>query len=105
MEDYKIDYLERIKTLLDKQDVAGLDKFMLKIKARIEGDQSFNELKAEIETKNYDMALAITEELIYDNTNEDLEVDDMGGDDGEEDEFGYSSSGGGSEHNEDEGYY
>lgn len=106
MEDFKIDYVERIKSLLEKEDYATVSKFILKIKPKIEGDQLFNELLAEIESKNYDMAIAVAEELIYDNNNEDLEVNDYGSDDGDDDEYGYSGGGGSSsETSEDESYY
>lgn len=96
MEDYKIDYVERIKSLLEKEDYTTLSKFMTKIKPKIEGDQHFNELTAEIDNKNYEMAIAVAEELIYENTNEDLEVDDYGsGDsDSEDDDYGFGGGGG-----------
>ncbi len=68
MDDLKLDYLERIKTLLEKDDVSNLTKYIARIKKSVENDPNFEEIIAEIDNKNYDLALNITEEVLYENS-------------------------------------
>ena len=68
MDDIKLDYLERLKSLLEKEDISILNKYILKIKKNVENDHNFEEVFSEIDKKNYDLALNIVEELIYENS-------------------------------------
>jgi len=68
MDDIKLDYLERMKSLLDKDDIANLNKYIARIKKKVEGDPIFQEIFAEVENKNYDLAFNIIEESIFENS-------------------------------------
>ena len=103
MDDFKIDYVERIKSLLEKEDEPALTKYIAKISKNIENDEEFNDLITEINKKNFPMALAITEEIIYEHNTETFSYGYDEDDD--EDEAGFSGDVGYTETNEEESYY
>ena len=68
MDDIKLDYLERMKALLVKDDITSLTKYIARIKKKVDNDPTFQEIFAEMENKNYDLATNIIEEAIYENS-------------------------------------
>ena len=41
MDDIKLDYLERMKALLEKDDIPNLNKFIVRIKPKVDNDPTF----------------------------------------------------------------
>jgi hypothetical protein len=69
MDQKKLEKLENIKNYLENDDIAGLNKYVERIKPAIKEDEDFLEIFDELKNKNYDQALFLTEEFIF-------EVDD-----------------------------
>jgi hypothetical protein len=66
MDQKKLEKLENIKNYLENDDVAGLSKYIDRIKPTVKNDEDFQEIFEELTNKNYDQALFITEDIILD---------------------------------------
>lgn len=66
MESKMLEKLENIKNFLENDDITGLTKYIDKFKPNVKNDEDFQDIIAEIKDKNYDQALFLTEEFIYD---------------------------------------
>jgi hypothetical protein len=75
MDQKKLEKLENIKNYLENDDIAGLNKYVERIKPTIKNDEDFLEIFEELKNKNYDQALFITEDIILDTDDNDF-VDD-----------------------------
>ena len=71
----KLEKLENIKNYLENDDIAGLNKYVERIKPAVKNDEDFLEIFEELKNKNYDQALFITEDIILDTDDEDFEDD------------------------------
>jgi hypothetical protein len=69
MDQKKLEKLENIKNYLENDDIAGLNKYIDRIKPGVKDDEDFQDIFEEFKNKNYDQALFLTEEYI-------LETDD-----------------------------
>jgi hypothetical protein len=86
MDQKKLEKLENIKNYLENDDINGLNKYVERIRPNVKEDEDFQDIFEELKNKNYDQALFLTEEIIYDtDTGEDnygdefnkLELDDF----------------------------
>jgi hypothetical protein len=86
MDQKKLEKLENIKNYLENDDINGLNKYVERIRPNVKDDEDFQDIFEELKNKNYDQALFLTEEIIYDtDTGEDnygddfekLEIDDF----------------------------
>lgn len=96
----KLEKLENIKNFLENDDIGALNRYIEKIKPLIKDDEDFEEIFQELKGKNYDQALLITEDIIFelkgqsrDSDDEFEDVSDFEEDDdfiynGKEDDFG-----------------
>jgi len=75
MDQKKLEKLENIKNYLENDDIAGLNKYVERIKPTVKSDEDFLEIFEELKNKNYDQALFITEDIILDTDDHDF-VDD-----------------------------
>ena len=66
MDQKKLEKLENIKNYLENDDIAGLTKYIDRIKPLVKDDEDFLEIFEEFKNKNYDQALFLTEEIILD---------------------------------------
>ncbi len=66
MDPKKLEKLENIKNFFENDDITGLTKYIDKFKPNVKNDEDFQDIFAEIKNKNYDQALFLTEEFIYD---------------------------------------
>jgi hypothetical protein len=76
MDQKKLEKLENIKNYLENDDITGLNKYIERIKPTVKDDEDFLEIFEEFKNKNYDQALFLTEEIIYDVDDADF-VDDF----------------------------
>jgi hypothetical protein len=76
MDQKKLEKLENIKNYLENDDVAGLNKYVERIKPNVKTDEDFLEIFEELKNKNYDQALFITEDIIHDTDEGDNYEDD-----------------------------
>lgn len=72
MDQKKLEKLENIKNYLENDDISGLNKYIERIKPMVKDDEDFQEIFEELKGKNYDQALFLAEEFIYE-TDEDSE--------------------------------
>lgn len=72
MDQKKLEKLENIKNYLENDDISGLNKYIERIKPMVKDDEDFQDIFEELKGKNYDQALFLTEEFIYE-TDEDSE--------------------------------
>lgn len=72
MDQKKLEKLENIKNYLGNDDISGLNKYIERIKPTVKEDEDFQEIFEELKGKNYDQALFLAEEFIYE-TDEDAE--------------------------------
>lgn len=72
----KLEKLENIKNYIENDDIAGLNKYVERIKPGVNTDQDFLDIFEELKNKDYDQALFLTEEIIFD-VDEDDFVDDL----------------------------
>jgi hypothetical protein len=96
----KLEKLENIKNFLENDDIGALNRYVEKIKPLIKSDEDFEEIFQELKDKNYDQALLVTEDIIFEmkgqsrDSDEDFEdVADFEEDDdfiynGKEEDFG-----------------
>jgi len=66
MDQKKLERLENIKNYLENDDIVGLNKYIERIKPTVKEDEDFQDIFEELKNKNYDQALFLTEEVIYD---------------------------------------
>ena len=66
MDQKKLEKLENIKNYLENDDIAGLTKYIDRIKLLVKDDEDFLEIFEEFKNKNYDQSLFLTEEIILD---------------------------------------
>jgi hypothetical protein len=66
MDQKKLEKLENIKNYLENDDIVGLNKYVERIKPSVKEDEDFQDIFEELKNKNYDQALFLTEEVIYD---------------------------------------
>jgi len=76
MDQKKLEKLENIKNYLENDDIAGLNKYIERIKPTVKDDEDFLEIFEEFKNKNYDQTLFLTEEIIFDVNDPDF-VDDF----------------------------
>jgi len=76
MDQKKLEKLENIKNYLENDDIAGLNKYIERIKPIVKDDEDFLEIFEEFKHKNYDQTLFLTEEIIFD-VNDSEFVDDF----------------------------
>lgn len=62
----KLEKLENIRNFLENDNIAALGRYVEKIKPLVKQDEDFDEVFEELKNKNYDQALLITEDIIYD---------------------------------------
>ena len=78
MDQKKLEKLENIKNYLENDDIVGLNKYVERIKPAVKEDEDFQDIFEELKNKNYDQALFLTEEVIYDtDTEEDAFSEDF----------------------------
>ena len=75
MDQKKLEKLENIKNYLENDDIAGLNKYIERIKPIVKDDEDFLEIFEEFKDKNYDQALFLAEEIIYGADDSDFEDD------------------------------
>lgn len=75
MDQKKLEKLENIKNYLENDDISGLNKYIERIKPAVKDDEDFQDIFEELKSKNYDQALFLAEEFIYE-TDEDDYSDD-----------------------------
>ena len=76
MDQKKLEKLENIKNYLENDDINGLNKYVERIKPTVKEDEDFQDIFEELKNKNYDQALFLTEEVIYDTDSGDEEFED-----------------------------
>ena len=75
MDQKKIEKLENIKNYLENDDINGLTKYVERIRPTVANDEDFQDIFEELKNKNYDQALFLTEEIIYDVDEDEFEDD------------------------------
>ena len=100
MDTKKLEKLENIRNFLENDNISALLRYVDKIKQLVKKDEDFSDIFEELQNKNYDQALLVTEDIIYDmkghskddddeyDNIEDLEGDDDFIYDGSDDDFG-----------------
>lgn len=62
----KLEKLENIRNFLENDNIAALNRYVEKITPLVKKDEDFEEIFEELRSKNWDQALLITEDIIYD---------------------------------------
>ena len=62
----KLEKLENIRNFLENDNIPGLKRYIEKIQPLVKNDEDFEEVFEELSSKNYDRALHITEDIIFD---------------------------------------
>jgi hypothetical protein len=92
----KLEKLENIRNFLENENIGGLNRYVEKIKQSVSKDEDFKELFSELSEKNYDRALLVTEDIIFEmkGTSRDDDTDDYSYSDDYEDndDFMYNES-------------
>ena len=57
----KLEKLENIKNFIESDNIAGLGRYVEKIKPLVTNDEDFVEIFEELNNKNYDQALIIAD--------------------------------------------
>jgi hypothetical protein len=65
MDHKKLEKLENIRNFLENDNIGALNRYIVKIKPLVVKDDDFDELFSELNAKNYDRALLITEDVIF----------------------------------------
>jgi len=65
MDTRKFEYLEIIRETIEIGDYEELDEFVEDIRDQVKGDPEFQELFAEIKSKNYGDVISLIDEFIY----------------------------------------
>ena len=89
----KLEKLENIRNFLENDNIPALNRYIEKIKPLIGKDEDFEEVFAELKEKNYDQALLITEDIIYEikgNSRDDDDYDTMEEFEEDDDDFIYN---------------
>ncbi len=76
MEQKKLEKLENIKSYLESDNIGALNRYIDKIKPSVKSDEDFQDIFEEVKTKDYDQALLLTDEVIFDIRNIDDDDDD-----------------------------
>ena len=86
----KLEKLENIRNFLENDHIAALNRYVEKIRPLVAKDLDFEEIFEELKNKNWDQAMLITEDIIYEmkGQSRDDEYDDLEEFD-EEDDFNY----------------
>ena len=61
----KLEKLENIRNFLENDNIAALNRYIEKIKPLVLKDPDFEEIFEELKNKNWDQALLITEDIVY----------------------------------------
>ena len=78
MDQKKQEKLVNIKNYLENDDIMGLNKYVERIKPSVKDDEDFQDIFEELKNKNYDQALFLAEEYIFDtDSGEDNYEDDF----------------------------
>jgi hypothetical protein len=91
----KLEKLENIRNFLENDNIAALSRYVEKIKPLVSKDEDFSDIFQELNGKNYDQALLITEDIIYDmkgQSKEDNDDYDSMAEFEEEDDFIYEGT-------------
>ena len=75
MDQNKLERLEAIRKYLEKDDQEGLNRFLDKIDGSVKKDEDFQDIIAEIHSRNYEQALFLTEDIIYEMKDADMKGD------------------------------
>lgn len=75
MDQKKLERLENIKNYLENDDISGLNKYIERIKPAVKDDEDFQDIFEELKSKNYDQALFLAEEFIYETDDDDYSDD------------------------------
>ena len=75
MEQKKLEKLENIKSYLESDNIGALNRYIEKIKPNVKNDEDFQDIFEELKIKDYDQALLLTEEVIFDLRNIDDDDD------------------------------
>ena len=70
MDQKKLEKLSNIKNYLENDDIVGLNKYIERIRPTVNEDEDFTDIFEELKNKNYDQALFLTEEIIYETDSE-----------------------------------
>jgi len=65
MNQKKLESLGNIKNYIENDDITGLNKYIERIKSKVGEDEDFLDIFEEVQNKNYDQALFLTEEIIF----------------------------------------
>jgi hypothetical protein len=65
MDTRKFEYLETIRETIELDDYEELDDYVEDIREQVKGDPEFQELFAEIKSKNYGDVISLIDEFIY----------------------------------------
>jgi SepF-like predicted cell division protein (DUF552 family) len=61
----KLEKLENIRNFLENDNITALSRYVEKITPLVKKDDDFTEIFEELKNKNYDHALLITEDIIF----------------------------------------
>lgn len=75
MDQNKLERLEAIRKYLEKDDQDGLNRFLDKIGVIVKKDEDFQDIIAEVRSKNFEQALFLTEDIIYEIKESDMKGD------------------------------
>lgn len=65
MDQKKLEKLANIKNYIENDDITGLNKYIERIKPKVGEDEDFLDIFEEVQNRNYDQALFLTEEIIF----------------------------------------
>lgn len=74
MDTKKFDYLENIREIIETGDYDELDDYVEDIHDQVKNDVEFQELFAEIKSKNYGDVISLIDEFIYQDIQSDADV-------------------------------
>jgi hypothetical protein len=84
MDRKKLEKLANIRNYIENDDITGLNKYIERIKPKVGEDEDFLDIFEEVQNRNYDQALFLTEEIIFDTDEDDymdgfnkLDLDDF----------------------------
>jgi len=89
----KLERLENIRNFLENDNIPALIRYVDKIKPLLKKDEDFEEVFEEIQNKNWDQALLVTEDIIFDmkGQSKNDDYDEAEEFDGDEDDFIYDN--------------
>ena len=75
MDQNKLERLETIRKFLEIDDHQGLNRFIDRIAPNVKKDEDFQDIIEEIKSKNFEQALYLTEDIIYEIKDSDFDQD------------------------------